>query len=268
VVRPESVSDADAEELRAARAVLVRGSMEERREAAYRLIQARWDPRRVVEAMRMIERAPSAAWKWKVARVARKYTEAADARVAAMESRVAEAEADAAEARSLLRLALAWGASLAERAPVATASLESRTGGEPWAAAPVVYFVLNEASGLVKIGRCAGNLHIRLKRARTDAGGARLRVLSLVRGGKDDELAWHRRLAKKRVIGEFFRLEPGDIPPTDFDVSGFNRPESERAGRICAICGCQFAAKSRKATLCGAAKCAYQRGRAKRRKAT
>jgi len=69
-----------------------------------------------------------------------------------------------------------------------------------------VYFITDDATGLIKIGR-AMDVEQRLKGLQTGAPG-QLRVLADMDGGAAGEADMHRRFAHLRVRGEWF--SPGD----------------------------------------------------------
>lgn len=237
--------------------------MERRRELAREFLQKTIDdtPRLMAELQKM-RRDRNHVWRIMLESVARRRTVALEAQIEAQIAEASEACAAASrratEAESQLRLAMTWGAALASREPAPVATFQPKTGGEPWTAQPAVYFVLNEGTGQVKIGRHDGDMDQRLRRMRTDCGGSPLRVLAMV-GGEGDaakiERRWHLRFKHKRALGEYFRLSPEDIPETDFDVSTWARAEADLGGRLCTVCGETFAATRRTQTICGSTTC-------------
>lgn len=71
----------------------------------------------------------------------------------------------------------------------------------------MIYFVLAESLGVVKIGYTAGNMKHRLESLQTGCP-AKLTVLGFLPGGISEEKALHKRFVASHKEGEWFRLGP------------------------------------------------------------
>jgi hypothetical protein len=70
-----------------------------------------------------------------------------------------------------------------------------------------VYFVLDEQTGLIKIGTCSG-LTTRLRSLKKQNKGGPLRLLGWVSGGREDEKQMHARFAEHCAHHEWFYPVP------------------------------------------------------------
>jgi hypothetical protein len=69
----------------------------------------------------------------------------------------------------------------------------------------MIYFIQEQPAGAIKIG-CAGNPQRRLYNLQT-GNHRRLRILGVIDGGREHEIALH-RLFKRAGYGEWFRPSP------------------------------------------------------------